>query len=48
MVWPAWACDVEGYPADWLGDHEHTHQAIDDALGYAYLLTAMMSMSGPA
>lgn len=25
-------------PEGWLGDHEHTHRAIDDARGYAHLL----------
>jgi hypothetical protein len=31
-----------GYPAEWLGNHKHTHQAIDDALGYASLLTYLL------
>jgi hypothetical protein len=48
LVWPAWARDVDRYPADGLGDHEHTHQAIDDARGYAHLLVTLMSKSGPA
>lgn len=26
------------FPPDWLGGHEHTHRAIDDALGYANVL----------
>lgn len=33
-----WQCDVQHYPADWLGSVEHTHRAIDDARGYANLL----------
>lgn len=33
-----WECDVPNYPAEWLGDVEHTHRAIDDARGYANLL----------
>lgn len=33
-----WECDVENYPAEWLGDVKHTHRAIDDARGYANLL----------
>ena len=33
-----WECDVENYPAEWLGFVEHTHRAIDDARGYANLL----------
>jgi hypothetical protein len=48
LGWPTWDCDVDRYPADWLGDHEHTHQAIDDARGYAGLLVTLMSRSGPA
>ena len=34
-----WECDVQNYPAEWLGDVEHTHRAIDDARGYANLLS---------
>jgi hypothetical protein len=34
-----WQCDVENYPPEWLGDIEHTHRAIDDARGYANLLS---------
>jgi hypothetical protein len=48
LGWPTWTCDVDRYPVDWLGDHEHTHQAIDDARGYAGLLVTLMSKSGPA
>jgi hypothetical protein len=33
-----WECNVQHYPADWLGSIEHTHRAIDDACGYANLL----------
>lgn len=33
-----WECDVERYPAEWLGSFAHTHRAIDDARGYANLL----------
>ena len=29
-------------PPDWLGYHEHTHRAIDDARGYAELLKRML------
>jgi hypothetical protein len=45
LGWPPWTCDVDRYPADWLGDHEHPHQAIDDAHGYAHLLVILMSIS---
>ncbi len=34
-----WECDVENYPTRWLGEVEHTHRAIDDARGYANLLS---------
>jgi len=34
-----WRCDVQHYPAEWLGAVEHTHRAIDDARGYANLLS---------
>ncbi len=37
-----WECDVENYPDDWLGAIEHTHRAIDDARGYANLLSRMI------
>lgn len=47
LGWPTWACDVDRYPADWLGDHEHTHRAIDDARGYARLLVTLMGQGGP-
>ncbi len=48
LGWPTWTCDVDRYPADWLGDHEHTHMAVDDARGYARLLVTLMSKSSPA
>lgn len=35
-------CDVDRYPAEWLGSVEHTHRAIDDARGYANLLRHFM------
>ncbi|MDX3810218.1 DNA polymerase III subunit epsilon [Bosea thiooxidans] len=34
-----WECDVDRYPSEWLGAVEHTHRAIDDARGYANLLS---------
>lgn len=34
-----WECDVGHYPPEWLGAVEHTHRAIDDARGYANLLS---------
>ncbi|MEE9374785.1 MAG: DNA polymerase III subunit epsilon [Rhizobiaceae bacterium] len=33
-------------PQDWLGEHVHTHRAIDDARGYANLLVKMMATAG--
>ena len=33
-------------PAEWFGDVEHTHRAIDDALGYAHLLWELFGRSG--
>lgn len=35
-------------PAGWFGDVPHTHRAIDDALGYAHLLTELFRRSGAA
>jgi hypothetical protein len=42
LGWPFDQCDVPTYPAEWLGDHEHTHRAIDDARGYAALLQRLL------
>lgn len=33
------------FPADWRGGHAHTHQAIDDALGYANALHRALRIS---
>lgn len=35
-------------PADWLGDHDHTHRAIDDARGYATLLSRLLKLAADA
>ena len=35
-------------PAEWLGDHEHTHRAIDDARGYAHFLSRMLELAASA
>jgi len=32
-------------PPDWLGNHPHTHRAIDDARGYASLLARLFDMA---
>lgn len=37
------ACTRESYPVHWLGGHEHSHRALDDALGYASLLRVILS-----
>ena len=37
-----WECDADTYPPEWLGDVEHTHRAIDDARGYANLLSFVL------
>jgi hypothetical protein len=33
------------YPTAWLGNHAHTHRAIDDARGYASLLRHLMQVA---
>jgi DNA polymerase III alpha subunit (gram-positive type) len=30
------------FPSTWLGEHDHTHKAIDDARGYATLLSQLL------
>ena len=37
-----WNCDVVNYPPEWLGCVEHNHRAIDDARGYANLLSFLI------
>ena len=32
-------------PADWFGDHQHTHTAIDDARGYASVLAHLLKIA---
>lgn len=44
---PLCQCDPATYPAEWLGDVPHTHKAIDDAAGYAYLLRHAMASAAP-
>lgn len=38
-------CTPSGLPAEWFGHIEHTHKAMDDALGYSYLLVELMGRS---
>jgi DNA polymerase III alpha subunit (gram-positive type) len=52
---PTFACALFGLPfadvtaetirAEWVGDHAHTHRAIDDARGYAHFLGRLLVMS---
>ena len=42
MGWPFDDCGRHKYPDEWLGGYAHSHRAIDDALGYAALLTTML------
>lgn len=34
--------DVDTLPTAWFGDVEHSHRAVDDALGYAHLMVELM------
>jgi DNA polymerase III alpha subunit (gram-positive type) len=42
---PVEDCEALAYPPEWLGMHEHTHRAIDDARGYASLLVKLFALS---
>jgi hypothetical protein len=43
LGWPFARCNRDHYPAEWLGNHPHTHEAISDARGYASLLTTLLA-----
>lgn len=43
LGWSLDRCAPENYPPDWLGNVTHTHRAIDDATGYAHLLSHLMT-----
>jgi len=43
LGWPLAECDTDHYPMEWLGNHNHTHKAIDDARGYAALFAHLTS-----
>ncbi|RJG40883.1 DNA polymerase III subunit epsilon [Mesorhizobium sp. DCY119] len=43
MGWEYQHCSRDHYPATWLGGHHHSHCALDDARGYAHLLTLLLS-----
>lgn len=36
---------ADKFPDDWLGHHPHTHKAIDDARGYASLLSKLFDVA---
>lgn len=40
--WKYEQCNRDHYPPEWLGGHQHSHCALDDARGYAYLLKSML------
>ncbi len=42
LGWPIWDCHPSNYPPEWLGNHDHTHRAIDDARGYGRLLVTLL------
>jgi hypothetical protein len=41
--WTYDKCRRNLYPDEWFGGHVHTHRAIDDALGYAHVLSSLLS-----
>lgn len=41
--WGYQRCNRDNYPATWLGGHEHNHRELDDARGYAHLLTLALT-----
>lgn len=41
--WEYQRCNRDNYPATWLGGHDHNHRALDDARGYAHLLTLVLT-----
>jgi len=43
---PAAELSAPNLPGEWLGDVEHTHRAIDDALGFAHLLVTLSRHAG--
>jgi hypothetical protein len=42
LGWPIWDCRPDCYPPEWLGNHHHSHRAIDDARGYGVLLSKLL------
>lgn len=43
--WAYEDCAKVDFPDDWLGGVQHTHRAIDDAMGYAHLLLKALRLS---
>ena len=43
LGWPIWECFPGRYPAEWLGNNDHSHRAIDDARGYGNLLAKLLA-----
>ena len=43
---PPWDCPPSALPPEWFGGHAHTHRAIDDARGYAHLLSVLLARGG--
>jgi len=43
LGWPLADCHPDNYPPAWLGEHAHSHRAIDDARGYASLLVKLLA-----
>jgi hypothetical protein len=40
--WDYGRCRRDYYPEEWFGGYLHTHKAIDDARGYAWVLSAAL------
>jgi len=47
LGWEISRCRYANYPSEWLGNHPHSHRAIDDALGYASLLKMLLDLPTP-
>lgn len=41
---PPWDCPPSSLPREWFGGFDHTHQAVDDARGYARLLSHLWEL----
>lgn len=42
--WDYANCRRPQYPEEWFGGYAHTHKALDDALGYAHILSRMLRL----